>query len=285
MSNSMWRKLQKKIDNETCQPTSRYLKYKIAESQDLIAQDPMTACQFCGSDYTPTQRRVRIKSKVKLSKKLGVLLRKYETDPNSLGKFQSNLVQTYLKSCNTLVVMCNVCKKKTKYPCLKREDLIQQKVKEKQILQNKCIIEPEKKSKKKKRKKKKERDEVLDQKPPSLQSDTVDDIDRQEIRITSPQLGTSSHTYSKNSLIDATDQGTLSKLTDSRKSSAVTHNRQSLTKKPDIQGNKRTRSEENITKSAKKRKAKNLNQQLNQILANEKSESKSGNLMDFLSSL
>ncbi|CAC5383889.1 unnamed protein product [Mytilus coruscus] len=281
----MWRRLQKEIDNETCQPTSRYLKYKIAEHQDLKVQDPMTACQICGSDYTPTQRRVRIKSKVKLNKKLGVLLRKYETDPNSLGKFQSNLVQTYLKSYNTLVVMCNVCKKKTKYPCLKRADLMQRKVKEEQSLQIKYIIEPEKKSKKKKRKKKKERDKVLDQKKPSLHSDTVNDIYRQEIRITSPQPGTSSHTHSKNSLKDATDQGTLSRLPDSRKSPAMTHTRQSLPQKPVIQGNKRTNNEQNSTKSAKKRKAKNINQQLNQILVNEKSESKSGNLMDFLSSL
>ncbi|VDH93466.1 Hypothetical predicted protein [Mytilus galloprovincialis] len=113
MSNSMFRKLQKEIDKETCQPTNRYLKYKVVESQDLKVQDPMTACQYCGSDYTPSQRRVRVKSKVKLNKKLVVLLRKYEKDPNSLGKFQSNLVQTYLNSCNTLVIMCNVCTKKT----------------------------------------------------------------------------------------------------------------------------------------------------------------------------
>lgn len=77
----------------------------------------------------------------------------------------------------------------------------------------------------------------------------------------------------------------MSRLPDSRKLPIVTTNKQSLTKTPDIQGNKRTSSVVNSTKSAKKRKAKNINQQLGKILANEKSETKTGNLMDFLSSL
>ncbi|XP_063399631.1 uncharacterized protein LOC134684277 isoform X2 [Mytilus trossulus] len=259
--------------------------YKVAESQDLKVQDPMTACQYCGSDYTPTQRRVRIKSKVKLNKKLVVLLKKYDKDPNSLGKFQSNVVQTYLNSCNTLVVMCNVCTKKTKFPCLKRADLIQQKVKEQQSLQNQDIVEPEKKSKKKKKKKRKEREEALNQKQPPLHSDSIIDIERQEIEITSAQPGTSSKTHTKNILDTATNQRTLTRLPDSPKLPTVTPSRQSLTKTPDILGNKRTSNVLHTTKSAKKRKAKNINQQLGQILANEKSETKSGNLMDFLSSL
>lgn len=77
----------------------------------------------------------------------------------------------------------------------------------------------------------------------------------------------------------------MSRLPDSRKLPIVTTNKQSLTKTPDIQGYKRTSTVVNSTKSAKKRKAKNINQQLGKILANEKSETKTGNLMDFLSSL
>jgi predicted methyltransferase len=40
-----------------------------------------------------------------------------------------------------------------------------------------------------------------------------------------------------------------------------------------------------VSKSAKKKKGKNIHQQLNKIFEKEKRDKKSGNLMDFLSTL
>jgi hypothetical protein len=63
----------------------------------------LTTCAFCGNDYVQSQQRVRLRSRVKLNKKVECLLQKYQTEPGSLGKYQLNLVQNYLNSYNQLV--------------------------------------------------------------------------------------------------------------------------------------------------------------------------------------
>lgn len=253
----------------TCQPTSRYLKYQAVKNSKVqtIGVKPndkqLTTCAFCGNDYIQSQQRVRLRSRVKLKKKVERLLHKYQVEPGSLGKYQLSLVQSYLNSCNQLVVTCSICNKTTKFPCSKRSDVLKEKTK---VVENSKIVQNVEESGKKKKKKKKK----------SKQEKTVSErVDVNLKDVTSSQgKGLSEETYK------------VKHETSSTFTPPVTRSTPSVIKTASHIYDKKMSLDQNTTsKSAKKKKGKNIHQQLNKIFEKEKRDKKSGNLMDFLSTL
>lgn len=60
-------------------------------------------CVWCGSLYSPENIKVRLIPKIPLSSNLKKLLKKYSTQPHSLGKYQNHIIGRYLRSKNKVV--------------------------------------------------------------------------------------------------------------------------------------------------------------------------------------
>lgn len=102
-----------------CPGLSRYYMFK-AQTITKQLSDPFSIscnsrfCLWCGSLYSPENVKVRLLPKIPQTSNLKKLLKRYFTNPHSLGKFQSHLIARYLDSRNKLLITCQVCKKSRK---------------------------------------------------------------------------------------------------------------------------------------------------------------------------
>lgn len=71
-------------------------------------------CSFCSNTFSPRNSSVRLLPKPALNCKIKKLKTRLNTDPASLGKFQTKLVHEYVNGKNTVVISCHVCKKRRK---------------------------------------------------------------------------------------------------------------------------------------------------------------------------
>ncbi|XP_018419085.1 PREDICTED: UPF0711 protein C18orf21 homolog [Nanorana parkeri] len=72
-------------------------------------------CPFCFQLFTPDNRKVRLRPKIKITPRIELLLRK-EAKSHRLNLKHTKLLRKYKCSRSVLVVTCNTCKMVSKYP-------------------------------------------------------------------------------------------------------------------------------------------------------------------------
>lgn len=288
------------------------LKKKASEEDENNNQDQVHRyghCPYCSVQYFPGTHSTKLLPRMKLTAKIGRLLKKNAADPGSLEKFQQKLVNDYVTGRNRLAVKCLLCQKTVKIPGQSRKDRYRQKHTletndEKEVIQIPKTRKEKLKEKKKKLKQKKRANlDTTDHNAGltfSIRSSTVlRDSDDQETR---------NQTLSERDKPLAASPSQR-KETESQQNSKFSINHKNLVK--DIQSLSDSKSiydskKKTATKSAanlidsqkvsklkpaavhvkeKKRKMKNLHQQLGNILKQEKNKTGQGTLADFLSAL
>lgn len=320
----------KKVDIE--RRNAKALASKTKQNLCPVSKLKQNACEFCGNIFNSHNCTTRVKPRMKMTKKLRQLLNKYTKNPTTLGKYQSNLVQTYLNSSNFLIKKCSVCKKQNKIPCQSRYERSVQTTASKKPQENEVKLKTgkeKKKEKKKQRKKQKmieRREELSSMSDTSLLSDvsllcrdtstpmafstprnvpilkqsssyiSVSDISDRSQRFKKSLTdfstpGSSKTDDSLGSLSSGSTKSKISKSADSAIGMETSDSTKNL-KSPNPTApvfkliTSFSSSQPQVTKSEKKKKMKNMHQQLNKILAKEKKNiSSSGSLSDFLSSL
>lgn len=107
------------IFQRKCPGLSRYYMFKAQKitqdlSDELSHSWKSNWCVWCGSLYSPENIKVRLIPKIPLSSNLKKLLKKYSTQPHSLGKYQNHIIGRYLRSKNKVAVTCLFCNKQIK---------------------------------------------------------------------------------------------------------------------------------------------------------------------------
>ncbi|XP_061175600.1 uncharacterized protein LOC133184523 [Saccostrea echinata] len=103
--------------------TAKYLRFKAIELTKNDNKEPdifSTHCICCGSVFTPDSCRTRLRPKLTLNKNLKRLLERNKTNPESLGKYQQNLIKRYLNGKNVVIKTCLQCSKTSKFPAQTR---------------------------------------------------------------------------------------------------------------------------------------------------------------------
>ncbi|KAL3842190.1 hypothetical protein ACJMK2_020232 [Sinanodonta woodiana] len=292
---SLFYKCKIKSQQETCQ-------YNVADDKEKFGR--YHACPFCNTPFTLGNHRVRLLPKMKLDKRMKKLLRKNEHSSQSLGKFQTNLVKNYTKSCNKLVVACYVCKKITKLPGQSRKDKAVQKQTEIKI--DKPVAELKSRKQKLKLKKKEKRKlrklglsvkevhgisvnrlegvnfQSLTSKTNKKSFSVPSETSTVEVRTASENEPTLFHSMLNSDARKQTLSGSLPKSVQSFQ----TQKQSNHTQLRDFRPVQNRASKETMQSKKTKMKAKDLHQQLGKILKNEsKKMSGVGSLTDFLSSL
>ncbi|XP_048781190.2 UPF0711 protein C18orf21 homolog [Ostrea edulis] len=238
--------------------TARYLRFKAVqlEFNDKRELDVSHAhCIYCGSEFSPTNSRVRLRPKLGLNKNLKRLLERHNTNPVSIGKYQKNLVRKYLSSKNMLIKTCLQCSKTTKFPAQTRKMHMKRirsskPAPEERISEHETIPEDKKLTKKQKKRLKRKQ----------LQNLILGDKDSISLSATSTkEAGMESRNL---------NESTTVKTKNSTK--FVTSNKKKL---------------QQSGKPIPKLMGKNRHQQLSKMLSKEKTENKPASLTMFLSSL
>ncbi|XP_062598328.1 UPF0711 protein C18orf21-like [Saccostrea cucullata] len=236
--------------------TAKYLRLKAIELSTNNSKEPdifSTHCVYCGSVFTLDSCRTRFRPKLTLSKNLKRLLERHKDNPESLGKYQQNLVKRYLSSKNVVVKTCLQCSKTSKFPAQTRASQTKRvrSLKPASTVQQSEAMEIEEKKltkKQKKRLKKKQLKNLVAGK---------DKVDLSQIQAKETDSGT------KN-----THKTTIHQI----------QNRNSCVTKAKVKSQQSGKLGQRLT-------GKNRHQQLSKMLAKEKTKNKQGSLSMFLSSL
>lgn len=302
----------------TCPALARFylLKKKAREEDDDSYQGQghsYSHCSYCSAPYLPGSHNMRILPKMKLTAKIRRLMKKHAENPGSLGKFQQKLVNDYVTGRNRLAAKCLFCQKTVNMPGQSRQERYSQT----QTLERELTDVPqvpktrkEKLKEKKKKMKKKKKAQLGDTDPnagltirkgPSamLIDSECDDqetslkerdgnqplSEKEKVLAASStqkagidllqdrKSSTNQKTYVKN----IQNQYDSNKRTASKSASNLNADKKVLNLKPTAASS--------ILSSEKKKKVKNLHQQLGNILKQENNKIGQGSLADFLSSL
>ncbi|XP_041375839.1 uncharacterized protein LOC121388531 isoform X2 [Gigantopelta aegis] len=248
-------------------------------------------CYHCFTIFQAGNHQIRLKPRRKISHSVHKLLAKSKGSSKQLGTFQKRMVDLYLQSRNKLVISCFTCKKTVKMACQSHEERIQQLFKPApKEIDEKVMTKNQKKRKKRKtlRQKKKFTKFLFDNEEEALaaakKKNNIPEEDSEQAPVPGPEMPvlTVPETQTRKttepilhkSLNVTQPSFSVKTLHNASRTSGVSQNSVSKKKTAAV----------GVVKS-KKKKGRDLHQQLQKVLAADK-EKKSGNsLQDFLTSL
>lgn len=109
------------VVKDLCPGLSRHL-LSVCPVPKTVTSEKKGICPFCFQIFTPDNRKVRLRPKMKITPRIEILLKR-EAKCHRLNLKQTKLLRKYKCSRSVLVVTCNTCKMVSKYPGESRNGL------------------------------------------------------------------------------------------------------------------------------------------------------------------